>query len=462
MRPFGHPVTSLPAWLALCASLAVSGPAGAQSAPTPTPDTSNEPASPGDAPPQSWALHGQATFLDQYHPAFRSAYRGANSLDPGSRGDETFDVTLYAGVRPWAGGELWVNPEIDQGFGLSDTLGVAAFTSAEAYKVGSSSPYVRVPQLFFRQTLNLGGAAQKIDPDQNVLAGRQTADRVVLTVGKFGVGDVFDTNVYAHDPRSDFFNWALVDTGSFDYAADAWGYSYGVSAEWYQDWWTLRAGGFALSRVPNSPQLDTSGSQVQYVAEAEERHQLWGEAGKLKLLAFLTRGRMGDYNDAVVLADATGAVPSVAAVRQYRSRTGISLNLEQAITGQLGLFVRTGLAEGGREAYEFTDVDKTFAVGLSLQGKSWGRPDDTVGLATVIDDISRRHKDYLAAGGLGILVGDGALPNSGPEQVVETYYSYAVTSYAHITADYQFVDNPAYNRDRGPVSVFGARLHVQY
>ena len=460
----------------------------AQSAPTPTPDTSNEPALPGAAPPQVWAVHGQATFLDQYHPAFRSAYRGANSLDPESRGDETSDVTLYAGLRPWAGAELWVNAEIDQGFGLSNTLGIAAFPSAEAYKVGSSSPYVRVPQLFFRQTLDLGGAPQTIDADLNVLGGHQTANRVVLTIGKFGVGDVFDTNAYAHDPRNDFFNWALVDAGTFDYAADAWGYSYGVAAEWYQDWWALRAGGFALSRVPNSPALDTSGGQVQYVAEAEERHAVWGRAGKLKLLAFLTRGRMGDYNDAIALAEGTGtpsagaegvqyrgglgfgstapgmagAVPSVAAVRQYRSRTGISLNLEQALTGQLGMFVRTGLAEGGREAYEFTDADKTFAVGLSLQGKSWGRPDDTVGLATVIDDISRRHKNYLAAGGLGILIGDGALRNSGPEQAVEAYYSCAVTSYAHVTADYQFVNNPAYNRDRGPVSILGVRLHVQY
>ncbi len=487
MRPFGLSVIPPCAAACLClCSLVPGGVAHAQSAPTPTPDATSQPASPGDAPPQVWALHGQATVLEQYHPAFRSDYRGQNSLDPGSRGDETFDATLYAGLRPWAGAELWVTPEIDQGFGLSDTLGIAAFPSAEAYKVGSSAPYVRIPQLFFRQTLNLGGAAETIKSDLTVLGGRQTADRVVLTVGKFGVGDVFDTNAYAHDPRNDFFNWALVDTGSFDYAADAWGYSYGVSAEWYQDWWTLRAGGFALSRVPNSPALDTSFGQVQYLAEAEERHTLWGQAGKLKLLAFLTRGRMGDYNDALAqsqgaaMSDGSGelyrgglgtgsltpgvagAVPSVAAVRQYRSRTGVSLNLEQAITSQLGLFVRTGLAEGGRESYEFTNIDKTFAVGLSLQGKSWGRAGDTVGLATVIDGISHRQKTYLAAGGLGILIGDGALRNSGPEQVVETYYSLALASFAHLTADYQFVNNPAYNRDRGPVSVLGVRLHFQY
>jgi high affinity Mn2+ porin len=435
----------------------------AQSSPSPTPDISAEPAAPGDmTASENWALHGQATFEDQYHPAFRSDFQGRNSLDPGSRGDETFDATLYAGVRPWAGGELWINPEIDQGFGLSDTLGIAAFTSAEAYKVGATAPYVRIPHLFFRQTIDLGGENQKIDPDLNVLGGHQTADRFVLTIGKFGVNDIFDTNAYAHDPRQDFSNWAIVDTGTWDYAADAWGLTYGVAGEWYQDWWAARLGGFALSRVPNSAALDTSGGQVQYDAELEERHTLWGMDGKVKLLGFLTRGRMGDFNDAIALSQQTGGTPDIAAVRHYRSRTGISLNVEQALTADLGLFARAGIAEGGREVYEFTDTDQTISIGLALHGKSWGRPDDTVGLATVLDDISRRDKNFLNAGGLGILVGDGALPSSGPEQIVEAYYSYSLASFAHVTADYQFVNNPAYNRDRGPVSVLAARLHLQY
>ena len=434
--------------------------AAQQSAPSPA--IIGQPASPGDPAPQDWALHGQSTFEEQYHPGFASGLRGPNSLDPGSRGNETFDATLYAGVRPWAGGELWVNPEIDQGFGLSDTLGVAAYPSAEAYKVGAAAPYVRLPRLFLRQTIDLGGAAQHVNPDLNVLGGAQSADRIVVTIGKFGVPDVFDANAYAHDPRQDFSNWVLVDTGTFDYAADAWGYSYGVAAELYKDWWTLRAGGFALSRVPNSRALDTSGGQVQFVAEAEERHSILGQAGKLRLLGYLTRGRMGDYNQATSLAERDDMPADIAATRRYRSRTGMALNLEQALTGQLGMFMRAGLAEGGREVYEFTDVDKTFAIGLSLQGASWNRPNDTAGLATVIDDISRRYKNVLAAGGLGILVGDGALPDSGPEQVVEAYYSFAVTSYAHVTADYQFVNNPAYDRDRGPVSILGVRLHAQY
>jgi len=418
------------------------------------------PADPGS--PQLWAIYGQATFTDQYHPAFRSQVQGPNSLDPGSRGDETFDATLYAGVRPWAGAEIWVNPEIDQGFGLSNTLGIAAFTSAEAYKVGEAEPYVRVPQLYFRQVVNLGGAVQRVDPDLNQLGGSVTADRVVFWLGKMSVGDIFDINDYAHDPRNDFLNWALVDAGTLDYAADAWGFTYGTAVEWYQDWWTLRFGGFALSKIPNSPMLDTSGSQFQLIAETEERHTLWGRDGKLKFTAFLSRGRMGDYDDATVIAEETGQPADIAAVRRYRSRSGISANVQQSITDTLGVFARTGINEGGVEAYEFTDISKTFSIGLSLLGKAWARPDDTVGLAFVIDDISRRAKNFLNAGGLGILVGDGSLLESGPESVAETYYRYHLASFAQVTADYQFINNPGYDRLRGPVCVLGIRLHVQY
>jgi len=412
--------------------------------------------------PQIWAVYGQATYTDQYHPAFRSLVQGPNSLDPGSRGDETFDATLYAGVRPWPGAEIWVNPEIDQGFGLSNTLGVAAFSSAEAYKVGAAEPYVRVPQLYLRQVVDLGGAVQKVDPGLNQLGGSTTADRAVFWLGKLSVGDIFDINDYAHDPRNDFLNWAIVDAGTLDYAADAWGFTYGTAVEWYQDWWTLRLGGFALSRVPNSSMLDTSGSQFQLVGETEERHTLWGRDGKLKFTAFLSRGRMGDYDDATLLAAQTGQPADIALVRRYRSRTGISANLQQSLTDTLGMFARAGINEGGVEAYEFTDINKTFSIGLSLVGKAWARPDDTVGLAFVIDDISRRAKNFLDAGGLGILAGDGSLAQSGPESVAETYYRYYLASFAQVTADYQFINNPAYDRLRGPVSVLGIRLHVQY
>jgi len=170
---------------------------------------------PADVPPQTFAVHGQATFTLQGTPAFPAPYDGANSLTPDQL-RETIDVTLFAGVRPWRGAEIWINPEIDQGFGLSNTLGVAGFPSAEAYKVGKADPYFKLPRLFLRQTIDLGGDGAVVAAAQNQLAGRQSANRLVLTLGKFSVVDVFDTNSYAHDPRGDVLNWALVDAGSFD------------------------------------------------------------------------------------------------------------------------------------------------------------------------------------------------------------------------------------------------------
>jgi high affinity Mn2+ porin len=408
----------------------------------------------------NFAIHGQTTFLEQYVFPFRNPYVGQNSLYP-NQGRETSDATAFLGMRLWQGAELWVNPEIDQGFGLSGTLGVAGFPSGEAYKVGAPVPYLRMQRMFVRQTINLGGETEKVESGPNQFSGSQTADRLVITVGKFGVVDVFDTNKYAHDPRGDFMNWTIVDTGTFDYAADAWAYTYGTAVEWYQGSWTVRGGIFDLSIAPNTTALDASFGQFQWDGEIEYRYELMGHPGKVAVTGFLTRGRMGHFADAIQLAALTGGPADITAVRQYKSRGGISANLEQQITEQLGVFARAGWADGNIEPYEFTDVDRTVAAGLALTGKQWGRPDDTFRLAGVVNGITSEHQAFLNAGGLGILAGDGMLPHPGLEQIIEADYQLPV-SYFSLTLDYQFIVNPAYNRDRGPASVIGARMHAQF
>ena len=411
---------------------------------------------------EDWALHGQATFLEQYHPAFPAAYSGPNSLDAGSRGDETFDATVYAGVRPWQGGEIWANGEVDQGFGLSDTLGVAAFPSGEAYKVGAASPYFRLQRLFFRQSIDLGGGEADIAPDANQLGGARSADNLVITLGKFSVTDIFDTNPYAHDPRGDFMNWAMIDAGAFDYAADAWGYSYGIAAEWTQGPWTFRAGLFDLSRIPNTTELERDFSQFEIDGEVERRYALFGQDGSIKLLGFVNRGNMGAYGDAVALADATHTQPDTARVRRYRSRPGIVLNIAQSLTGDLGGFLRASANDGSQEAYEFTEINRSIAAGLSLKGATWLRPDDTLASALETSAISRAAQAYFAAGGLGILIGDGRLVHAADETVWESYYDAALPAGLHAALDYQLIVDPAYNADRGPVSVLAVRLHDEF
>jgi len=411
---------------------------------------------------ESWAIHGQTTFVQQFHPAFRAPYSGPSSMFGGAQGRETLDATLYAGVRPWAGAEAWADMEMDQGFGLSNTLGAAAFPSAEAYKVGKSAPYGRLQRLFLRQTFDLGGEEEEMAGEANQLAATHTSDRLVLTGGKFAVTDIFDTNTYAHDARGDFLNWAIVDAGAFDYAADAWGYSYGMAAEWNVDAWTLRGGLFDLSRVPNTTELENDFSQFEIVGELERRVALWGHGGKIKLLGFLNRGRMGSYNDAVTLAALTRTPADAALVRQYRSRPGMSLNVEQGITDDLGFFLRASWNDGSQETYEFTDMHRSVSSGLSLKGTQWGRADDTAGLAFETSAISKSAQSYLAAGGLGLLIGDGRLTRYGEEAVMEAYYDVQVIKGVNAALDYQFIANPAYNADRGPVSVLGLRLHGEF
>lgn len=408
---------------------------------------------------QDYALHAQATLVVQGVGSFASPYSGANSLTP-RQIKETLDVTLFAGVRPWTGGELWLNPEIDQGFGLSNTLGAAGFPSAEAYKVGKSAPYLRLQRAFLRQTIGLGGEHERVDAAANQLAGPQDHDRVVLTFGKFGVGDVFDTNRYAHDPRGDFLNWAVVDTGTFDYAADAWGYSYGAAAELYRGRWAVRAGLFNLSKVPNGEVLERDFSQNQLIGEIEHRHAIAGRPGAIRITTFRNCGMFSRFDDAVALAQARGTPVDPAPTRRRMSRLGIAVNAEQEVATDLGLFVRAGSSDGSIETYDFTDIDRTVALGGALNGTAWGRGADTLGLALVADGISAAHQRYLAAGGAGVLVGDGRLPHPGGEFIVEADYTWRPSKVMAVTIDYQHIANPGYNRDRGPANVVGVRLHA--
>jgi high affinity Mn2+ porin len=431
----------------------------------PTPQSPGIPVTPEQAAQieiQNLAIHEQATVTWMLQPAFRAPYTGPQSLQPDANGRETVDATLYAGFRPWPGGEIWINPEVDQGFGLSDTFGVAGYPSGEAYKLGKTYPYVLVQRGFLRQTIDLGGETEKVEPDLNQLGGAETANRLVFTIGKYSVVDIFDTNKYAHDPRNDFLNWSIIDMGSFDYAANSWGYSYGGTAEWYQHWWTFRTGVFDLSARPNSDALSPNFAQLQFVTELEARYHPWDQPGNLKLLYWIARGNLGTYLDAISLGEAIGALPSIAGVRTQRTKDGIGLNLAQQIAPDFGVFARASVSQGTVEEIDFTDINQSISGGLSLGGSRWGRPDDTFGLAGAANRISHQGKLYLAAGGLGGIIGDGELPNAGPEHILETYYRVAILGFAHFAFDYQFINNPAYNRDRGPASVFILQLHLQY
>jgi high affinity Mn2+ porin len=411
---------------------------------------------------EQYSAHGQATWIPQLYPTFPALYSGAESLPPRSAIEATSSVTAFLGLRLWQGAGIYYNPEIDQGFGVGNTFGVAGFPNGEAFKVGASQPYVRNQRYFLRQTIGLAGGTEQIDAGQNQLAGPVDANRLIFTIGKYSVTDIFDDNKYAHDDKNTFLNWTINTMGSFDYAADSWGYTYGAAGEWKQDWWTARAGVFQLSTKPNTQEIEpVLFRQFQPVLEFEERHNIWGQPGKLKFLFYANDGLMGSYNQALQVGFATGTTPDISSVRARRVKVGGGFNLEQQITPSLGLFARLSMATGQYETFDFTEVERSATAGVVIAGDLWGRDKDQIGLGGVLNGITNAHANYLAAGGLGVILGDGALSYGG-ERILEAYYKLAIADGVNVTANYQFVDNPGYNTVRGPVSLFALRLHAEF
>jgi len=430
-----------------------------------TPATEAPPTPSGVAPPataEQYSAHGQITWLPQGYPGFPAAYSGPLSLPPQAHVAENLVANAFLGLGLWKGAGIYVNPEIDEGFAVGNTSGIAGFPNAFGSKVGKSEPYERNQRYFLRQIIGLGGETEQVDPGPNQLAGAVDSNRLTFTVGKYSVVDIFDDNKYAHDPMNTFLNWTIVDMGTFDYAADSWGYTYGASAEWKQDWWTARAGVFQLSRIPNGQVIEPAlFRQFQPVVEFEERHAIIGQPGKLKFLFYASDGFMGSYNQAVAEAAALGVAPDISTVRARRVKVGGGLNLEQQITPSIGLFARLSMATGQYETFEYTEVERSASGGVVFSGGLWGRDKDQIGVGGALNAISHAHANYLAAGGLGFILGDGALSYSG-ERILETYYKFGIACGVHVTADYQFVDNPGYNSVRGPVSLFALRLHAEF
>ena len=412
-----------------------------------------------DAQPQNWNWHVQNTDVVQGYPGFPSPYSGPNSLPSGGETRETVSLDVLAGVRLWPGAEAHIDAMMWQGFGVDNARGVDGFPNGEAFRLGTSNPDAIITRLFIRQTIGFGGEQENVEDGPFTLASKQDVSRLTLTVGKMSVKDIFDNNTYANDPRTQFMNWALMANQAWDYPADALGYITGFAAELNQPEWTLRYGIFQVPEVSNGSSLDSHYLKAWgMVLELERRYALNGHPGAVRLLTYLNRAHMGSYQAAI---DNPPRPADIVATREYRYKYGFGLNLEQELVKNLGFFSRLGWSDGQNEAWMFSDVDYTATAGLSLKGESWHRPGDTFGLAGVLNGISKVHQEFFAAGGTGILAGDGNL-NYGWEKILETYYDCQIWKTIHGTLDYQFINDPAFNRDRGPVSVFGARLHWEF
>src|SRR6202163_3098408 len=313
-----------------------------------------------------------------------------------------------------------------------------------------------------RQTFGLGGEQEEVADGPFQLAGKRDINRVTLTVGRFAVGDFFDGNSYAKDPRADFMNWAIWSSGAYDFPADLPGFTRGAVVELNRKEWALRAGLFQVPSAPNSDVLTSKGGGA--VVELEERYAISDQPGKLRLGVFGNQGNTANYREAlaIVAADPTLDInATTASIRHTLPKYGFYANMEQAITQDIGIFARATWNDGQTEILSFTDIDRSISGGVSSKGSSWGRTNDTIGIGGVVNGLSSAHRDFLAAGGMGLLIGDGQL-NYRTERILETYYAYAIDKNFTFTADYQLIANPAYNADRGPVSIFSGRLHGEF
>jgi high affinity Mn2+ porin len=422
---------------------------------------SSLPGSPTNAPMQNWNWHMQNTDIVQGYPSFPAKYSGPNSLPDGGETREIVSLDLYAGVRLWSGAEAHVDGLMWQGFGLDDTLGIEGFPNGEAFKVGTAVPNVNFARVFIRQTIGFGGEQEDVPDDQLTLAGKQDISRLTFTIGRFSVTDIFDNNAYAGDPRTQFMNWAFMANEAWDYPADPLGYITGFAAELNQPVWTLRYGFFQMPRVSNGSALDPHFLEAWgMVTELERRYSIGDHPGTIRFLAYLNEADMGSYQAAVNNFNQGGSI-DITQTRAYRYKYGFGLNWEQEIVNNVGIFSRLGWSNGQTEAWVFSDVDYTASLGLSIKGEAWHRPDDTFGMAGVVNGLSKIHQEFFEDGGTGILAGDGNL-NYGWEKIIETYYDFKIWKSIHGAFDYQFVTDPAFNRDRGPVSIFGARLHWEF
>jgi hypothetical protein len=408
----------------------------------------------------------QATYIWQKKPDFHAPYSGTNSLLPGAETGYTLSATLFLGARPWKGTEVFVNPEVIQAIDISDLHGLGGMSNSENQKGGKATPTLYLARAFLRQTISLGGEALAIDAAQNQFATTVQSRRLVITAGNMSLIDVFDINPYAHDGRTQFLNWALLAHGAFDFAADTRGYTWGIAAEYYHDAWAFRFGRYLVPKESNGLTLDYNlfahyGDNL----EVEHSHHYRGLSGKVRALVFRNFERMGAFTDAVQAADAAGGgvpeVPDVGKVRRNQSKYGFGLALEQAVHPDGGVFLRGSWNDGHTETYSFSEIERCLAIGGAMRGPLWRRPGDTVGVAWVVNGLSKDHQSYLARGGLGFLIGDGQLPNYRPEQILEAYYSFAGFRALWFSADFQHVTNPAYNADRGPVNFIGIRMHLE-
>jgi hypothetical protein len=441
--------------------------ASAQTAPAPADDSSSsDPATlfPHSESSRFW-ISGQANFISQWHPAFHSPYQGPNSLSPEAQDATSRVLTLLTGVEVSSTTEFLLDIQETGGHGIGEALGLAGFTNLDVVRNPTLSKTPYVARLMWHQIIPLSSENRAAERTPLSLFTQLPVRRLEIRFGKFSLVDFFDLNTYGSDSNFQFMNWSLDNNGAYDYAADTRGYTYAAMVEYDDRHWAVRFAEALMPKVANGINLDADlGRAHSENVEFELHHSfLSHREAVFRLLGYANHGNMGIYSVAVAnfLAGDTPKPDITAHPLQTTTKYGFAANVEQPLTDWLGAFARWGWNEGQHESYAYTEVDETEQVGAGAQGTKWKRKLDRAGLAFISNGISRDHQQYLALGGVGFLLGDGKL-NYGRENIVETYYTLHVWRGIFASLDAQYVVNPGYNRDRGPLFAPALRLHVEF
>ena len=353
---------------------------------------------------------------------------------------------------------------------FSDLVGLGGFPNGEGNKASGSQAKFYSARAFLRQTINQEGDKVRLEDDANQIAQTVSSNRVVITAGQFSTLDIFDDSRYAKDPRIQFMNWGNMTYLAYDYAADARGYSWGLAGEWYVDNWVLRASRMIAPKTPNGRDLNWQifnayGDQV----EIERQHLIADLPGKVSVLASRNKMILARFQDATnyVIANNAQGTQAINNVRNnYQYKTGIGIHGEQALTKDLGVYARLYTADGNTETMSFTEADNSMSIGMGMNGTSWNRPSDSLGISVMQNGLSNNRKNYLQAGGVSYFIGDYAGPGKTisyrPERIAELYYNALVVKNVLAGVNFQYISNPAYNSARGPVSILSFRVHAEF
>ena len=413
-----------------------------------------------------WSFHFQFTGIIQYNPSFTAPYSGQNSFR--SKAARAYSVTTsaYIGRKLWSGASLYFNPEMAGGEGLSSTLGIAGFPNGETFRIGAPQPVVYVARIFLRQQINFDKRHLDTIPD-GINQAREIVSQKRLTInaGKFGIADFFDQNGVSHDPRTDFMNWSLMNNGAYDYAANTRGYTGGLVLEYYTPGWVLRAGTALMPVEANGPILNFNWAKSNSETfEIQKDYSLRNLPGIARLLFYYNTSKAPDYQT-VINEDLNGSDTSLNVLTGTKyggKKFGAGISIQQAVSKRLNSFLRVGWNDGKTATWAFTEIDNSLSLGFRYYGIGNGRQTDNIGLAFVSNGISSVHREFLNIGGYGFLIGDGKLPQYSRENIIEFFYQVKLFEQLYTTLDYQFVANPAYNHDRGPVSLLAARVHINF